>query len=273
MHRHLYTAALVMSLVVANAGCSLRRLPPPDAGASLEVRVMLERHEDGNLRTFVARNFRIVPRQALPSAWLPTSSTGTRMIAVTSSRRTRSMVFVLHEGGVFPRRPTFTLFPVSYPGKGGEGPVIARPETPTPATPPCESWSAFFVKGVGEPPKDPVGLTRSQIGGPSRSILIDPERHTLELQPVMRFSTRDVKDLRNRQATFLLGIRATAGATPFLILGVMRKPDGSYTEALFAPQAGELGWSRFVHTPGETTVISFYALDDSAALNSPCRAR
>jgi hypothetical protein len=101
--------------------------------------------------------------------------------------------------------------------------------------------------------------------------VIDPVQHTLELRPVMRFSTRDIKDLRHRQDTFSLSVKPTAGATPFLVLGVVRRPDGSYTGAVFAPRASEGGWGGFGHTPGENTVVSFYALDDSAAVNTACR--
>jgi hypothetical protein len=91
------------------------------------------------------------------------------------------------------------------------------------------------------------------------------------LQPVLRFSTRDVKSLRNQSAPIIFGITATSGAKPFVLLGLVRRPDGSYSEAVFMPSGKELGWGGFVHTPGNTTEVSFYALDDSAAVRSPCR--
>jgi hypothetical protein len=76
---------------------------------------------------------------------------------------------------------------------------------------------------------------------------------------------------RDRKATFILGITATTGAKPFLILGLVKKPDGSFTEAAIVPNGEEQGWGGFNHTPGETTEISFYAPDDPPALNSACR--
>jgi hypothetical protein len=111
-----------------------------------------------------------------------------------------------------------------------------------------------------------------QDGGPYRAILVDPARHTLVLHPVLRFSTRDVKGLRNRKANFVLGIKAIAGTKPFLLLGLMRQPDGSYTEAAFRPDGQEQGWGAFIHTPGDSTDIIFYALDDSFEVQTACRS-
>lgn len=76
---------------------------------------------------------------------------------------------------------------------------------------------------------------------------------------------------RDRKATFILGITATTGAKPFPILGLVKKPDGSFTEAAIVPNGEEQEWGGFNHTPGETTEISFYALDDPPPLNSACR--
>jgi hypothetical protein len=94
----------------------------------------------------------------------------------------------------------------------------------------------------------------------------------LGLRPVLRFSTRDVRDLRDRKATFILGIKLTPGTKPFLLLGLVKKPDGSFTETAVVPQVEEQGWGGFIHTPGETTEVSFYALDDPSLLASACRA-
>lgn len=37
------------------------------------------------------------------------------------------------------------------------------------------------------------------------------------------------------------------------------------------PTGEAQGWSAFVHKPGETTEVTFFALDDSLALQSACR--
>jgi hypothetical protein len=210
------------------------------------------------------------------------------MVAFASGERRRwpsSWIFVLHETS--DSTPSITAFPVSQRQEGEAGTTNANRTFPqelelgllgdseinVPPTRPCESWSAFFLKGVGELPGNPVVLYRWENDGPSRSILVDPARHILVMRPVLRFSTRDVKDLRNRKATFLLGITLTAGRNPFVLLGLLRRPDGTYSEAAFVPKAEEQGWSAFVHTPEETTEISFYALDDPPAFHSVCRTQ
>ena len=273
------TAALVAPLALASTACVHPRLPPPDPAASLRVRVTLQGNEDANLRTFVARSIRIAPRPALSSTWMPLVSRGGGAVAFASERGDRSLLWVLNEDS-FMGRPVISLIQVSYPQEGDAGLRIDYPasvgveSSPTKPSPPCDWWSAFFVKGVGDRPRGPVILHRYQDDdGPSRSIAIDPVRHTVVLRPVLRFSTRDVRDLRNRKATFLLGVTLTAGRKPFVLLGLLRRPDGSYSEAAFVSKAEEQGWGAFVHTPEETTDISFYALDDPPAFHSVCRAQ
>jgi hypothetical protein len=200
---------------------------------------------------------------------MPLIGTGAGMVAFATGSPNESWMFVIQESSTF--RPTFTVFPVSYRQAGEQGTVISDPEPKATPTAPCESWSGFFVKGVGDVPGSPVVLHRWQNDGPSRSISVDPASHTLGLRPVLRFSTRDVRDLRDRNATFLLGIRATAGTKPFLILGLVKKPDGSFTETAIVPNGEEQGWSAFIHTRGETTEISFYALEHPPVLDSACR--
>lgn len=192
------------------------------------------------------------------------------MVAFATGRPRESWMFVIHESSTV--RPTFTVFPVTYRQEGEDGTTLPNFTPQAAPTPPCELWSGFFVKGVGDLPSAPVVLHRwQQDGGPYRAMLVDPAHHTLELRPVLRFSTRDVGDLRNRRATFILGIRATTGTKPFLILGLMKKPDGSFTEAAIVPNGEEQGWGGFIHTPGETTEVSFYALHYPPALDSACR--
>ena len=42
-----------------------------------------------------------------------------------------------------------------------------------------------------------------------------------------------------------------------VVIGLMKKPDGSLTEASFVPNGEEQGWGGFIPTPGETAEISF----------------
>ena len=262
-------AAIIAPLVLTNGACVVPQLRQPDPVASLRVRVTLERHEDANLRTFVAHNFRVAPRPALPTA----EGEGGGMVAFTSERRRQwpwAWIFVLQEGS--DSTLSINVFPVSYRQEGEAATTIANSEPHAAPSPPCESWSGFFLKGVGDVPRSPVVLHRWGGDGPSRSISVEPAHHTLVLRPVLRFSTRDVKELRNRKATFLLGVTVIAGTEPFVLLGLVRRPDGSYSEAVFVPKGVEQGWSAFAHTPGETTEISFYALDDSPRHHSVCRA-
>lgn len=190
------------------------------------------------------------------------------MVAIGSTREGQPFLFVLQEAAFL--RLSLTVVEVSYPSEY-EGLTKPLPTAQTRPQPPCESWVGFFVSGIGDRPIGPVRLSRWQNGGGSASLLVDPAQHTLALRPVLRFSTRDVKSLRNRSATIVFGITATSGAKPFLLLGLVRRPDGSYSEAVFMPSGKELGWGGFVHTPGDTTEVSFYALDDVAAVRSPCR--
>ena len=190
------------------------------------------------------------------------------MVAVASVRhrqRPSSLIFVLESA------PRLTVFSLSYPEEGASPRTNTNLESSTGPVPPCESWSGFFVKGIGGPPSGPVVLTRwKNDDEPSRSIWIDPLRHTLVMRPVLRFSTREVKELRNRKATFVLAVTLTPGAEPFVLLGLVRRPNGSYYEAVFVPKAQEQGWGGFIHTPGENSEISFYALDDPTNV---CRTR
>lgn len=267
--RFCFTLIAVTS-VVLHGGCAARRLPAPDPSAVVSVRVTLEGNEGANLRTFVSRQVRIVPRPSLPSASMPAKSTGAGMVALSPKDRRGAMVFVLHEGGTFPRPPNITVFPVSHqPDKRPPG---AAPSADAVASPPCEWFAAFFVKGIGKSPRGPVVVTRWQNdGGSSRSVVVDPVRHTLDRQPVLRFSTRDVDYLRKHAATFLFGVTATPGARPFLLIGVLRRPSGQYTEARFMPTGEEQGWSAFLHERGAKTEVAFFALDDSPAHRSVCR--
>jgi hypothetical protein len=209
----------------------------------------------------------------LPSAAVavPVAATGSGMVALSSESRARASVFVLEEGGRPPRaQPAITLCPVSYRQKLDEVATTNPADQAMPARP-CEWWSAFFLEGVGDLPRRPIVLDRWWNDGPSRAIVVDPALHTLVVPPALRFSTRDVRDLRNRKATFLLVVTAETGTKPFVLLGLVRRADGSYSETLFTPTGGEQGWAAFVHVPGEDTEISFHALDDSPALHSVCR--
>jgi hypothetical protein len=262
-------AIVVAMLALATSACGVVRPAAPGGSEGVRVRVVLA-GEDVTLRTFATRGVRVLPRPALPSAWLPTAS-GAGMVALSPGRPGGALLFVLHEGGMFPNRPSITVLPVSYPE--GEA-VTLPPATPDDGVPvpPCESWSGFFVSGVGDPAAAPVVLRRWQAPGPSRSMVIDPSRHTLALSPVLRFSTRDVRNLRRREATFALGLRVTAGVRPFLLFGVVRRPDGSYSEAAFMPGPTESSWGAFVHAPGDEYEFSFYALDDIESVRSACRS-
>lgn len=270
---HFQIAALVAPLVLTTAACGRPRLPPPDPAVSLRVRVTLEGNEDANLRTFVASHVRISPWPALPSTWMPGGGSG--MVAFASERGGQSWVFVVDESST--AGPSFTVFPVSY--RKESEPVlepvtrVASPEPDAAPTPPCEWWSGFFLKGVGDLPVSPIVVYRWPHEGASRSITVDPARHTLNLRPVLHFDTRDVGALHNLSATIILGVTATPGTKPFLLLGVVKKPDGWFIETAIVPRAGEQGWGGFVHTPGETTEFSFYALEEPPALHSACRAR
>ena len=192
------------------------------------------------------------------------------MVALVSGERSpsaKSWIFVLDEPDFW--RPLISVFPVS-PRQGGDLYTTRAADLPAPS-PPCQSWSAFFIKGIGDPPPNPVLLQRWRDGGPSRAISVEPARHTLSMRPVLRFSTRDVSELRDRKATFLMGITLAGGTKPFVLIGLARRPDGSWSEAVFVPRAEEQGWSAFVS--GDVTDISFYALDDPQAAHSACRPR
>jgi len=196
------------------------------------------------------------------------------MVALMSGERRpsrRSWIFVLDEATNYPR-PQISVFPVSVLESGSaDTTTLPLPAPDRAPEPPCQAWSAFFVEGIGARPTGLVALSRWEDGGPTRVISVDPARHSLVLQPVLRFSTGDVTELPNRQATFLMGITVTAGTKPFLLLGLLRRPDGSYSETVLAPRDEEQGWSAFIHTPGDTTEMSFYALEDPVASRSACR--
>jgi hypothetical protein len=121
--------------------------------------------------------------------------------------------------------PIFKALPVLYRQAGSAGTTSVNRLGHAVAAFPCEWGVGFFVKGVGDHPSSPVVLRRWQNHAPSQTISVDPARHTLTLTPVLRFSIRDVKGLRSRKATFLLGVRATSGMKPFLLLGLMKLPD------------------------------------------------
>lgn len=268
MRHHRRGAALALALV--SGGCTVFRSSPREAAGSLRVTVIAE---ETVLQTFVATDIRPRHRAAYPSGSIPVAgTTGGGMVAFSSGKRDRtSMLFVLEEGGPADQGPSITVFPVSYSPDGERGTLIPNPAFKARSVPPCMSWSGFFIKGIGDSPGVPVVLHFWRNEGLAGSIWIDPALHTMSLQPVLRFSTRDVKALRNRKVEYLFSVTATVGARPFLILGLVRRPDGSYTEALFPPVGEQQGWSAFIHTPGEVTEISFYALDDPLILRSACR--
>ncbi len=193
------------------------------------------------------------------------------MVALGSAQRSqsaKSWIFVLDEPNFW--RPLISVFPVSPRQAGDLDTAWVDAGLSAAPSPPCQAWSAFFVKGIGAPPATPVLLQRWRDGGPSRAISVDPARHTLVMRPVLRFSPRDVRELRDRKPTFLMGITLTGGTSPFVVIGLVRRPDGSWSDAVFAPRAEEQGWGGFVS--GDVTEISFYALDDPPALHSACRA-
>jgi hypothetical protein len=195
---------------------------------------------------------------------------GGGMVATTPERGDGAWVIVLSESSRFSNHAFSTVFPVSFAQPAASDTAIGKRESETTPMRPCEWWTGFFIKGVSEHlPKNPIEVTRWQNGGVSRTIIIDPARDTRALRPVLRFSTRDIKALRNRTATFILGVTVTAGTKPLLVLGLVGRPDGSFADAAFAPRPGEQGWGGFVQRPGETTEVSFYALDVPA---SGCRA-
>ena len=271
MNSRLQIEALVASLVLATAACVRPLLPPSDLVASLRVRVTLEGNEGVNLRTFVGRNVRVAAWPTLPSTWMPLALSEADIAgfaAFSTERLGQSWVLAL-ESSKF--GPIFKALPVSYRQAGSAGTTIVNRLGHAVAAFPCEWGVGFFVKGVGDHPSSPVVLRRWQNHAPSQTISVDPARHTLTLTPVLRFSIRDVKGLRSRKATFLLGVRATSGMKPFLLLGLMKLPDGSFTAASFVSNGEEQGWGGFIHTPGETTEVSFYALDDPPAVHSACR--
>jgi hypothetical protein len=263
-------AIVLVTSVVVHGGCATRRLPPPDPSAVVSVRVALEGNEGANLRTFTSQRVRIGPRLNLPSASMPAKSIGGGMVALSGNHGRGDLVFVLDEGGIFSRYPGITVSAVSHQPDVRPR-AIALPADAV-SSPPCVWFTAFFVKGIGRSPRGPVVVTRwLNEGGSFRSVVVDPARHTLRLQPVLRFSTRDVDYLRKHAATFLFSVTATRGARPFFLIGVLRRPNGQYTEARFIPTGEAQGWSAFVHKPGETTEVTFFALDDSPALQSACR--
>ena len=274
----LQIAAVVAPLLTATIGCVPPRSVAPAQGSSLSVSVVLfpKRNEADKLRTFVVKNFSVFPRPDLPTEWLP-RTTGNGGMTAMGSRATRPSkrpwIFVLAEPTSGP--PGIRLFPVS-PWKRPE-PSAAYTESlksDAPATPPCVSWSAFFLTGIGDRPNRPVVLLVYQNDGPSRSMWVDPARYTLSMRPILRFSTRDLKELRRRETTFALGLSMTSGSEPYLLLGVIHRPDDSYTETLFASNIGhELGWGPFRNKRDEITDVSFYALDDSPNRRSACRVR
>jgi len=193
------------------------------------------------------------------------------MVALVSGERSpsaKSWIFVLDEPNFW--RPLISVFPVSPRQRGDQDTSWINADRPAPS-PPCQSWSAFFVKGIGDPPANPVLLQRWRDGGPSRAISVEPARHTLVMRQGLRFAPGDVSELRDRKATFLMGITVTGGTKPFVVIGLVRRPDGSLSEAVFAPRAEEQSWGGFVS--GDVTEISFYAFDDPLALRSGCRAR
>jgi hypothetical protein len=268
-------AAVVALLVAVTIACGHPRPVSTVQGSSLSVRVVRfpAQNAASTVRTFVVKSFRVSPRPAMPTEWLArTTGNGgmTAMAARETRSSTRPWIFVLVEPTAGP--PAIRLFPVS-PWKRPE-PSAAYKESlksEGAATPPCVSWSAFFLKGIGDLPSKPVALLVYQNDGPSRSMTVDPARYTFSMRPVLRFSTRDVKELRQRDATFVLGLTMTAGSEPFLLLGIIRRPDGSYSESLFSSSVGhDLGWGPFANKLGEVTDVSFYALDDSR-YRSACR--
>jgi hypothetical protein len=274
----LRAGAVVTALMLASGACARARVPVPDRPPSVRVRIALEGDVGGNLRTFVARNIQIASRPTLPSDSMSLVLTGSGMVAMASGRIDRSMLFVLQEDS-FLGRPTLTVFHVSPQqpraiirrDAESEDAGLTRASLPSPA---CETWSAFFVQGVGDRPSGEVSLQRwHDDGRPSRLMRVDPARHTIDMMPVLRFSPRDVKKLRHRKATFLLGVTAIPGATPFVLLGLLRRADGSYSEEVFESKHEEQGWAAFAHVPGENMEFSFYALDDSPRFRSVCRTR
>lgn len=230
------------------------------------MRVMLERRVDITVGTFATHIQRITQPPALPTSWLPGPSMGGGMVALRSPARrgtADSWIFVLHEATNEGRGLTVFRVSDARTGELSTPPSAAADISPVP---PCQSWSAFFVKGVGAPARNPVVLNRWENDGAARSISIDPASHTLDMRPVLRFSTRDINELRESGATFMVSVTATVGRTPFVLLGLVRHPDGSYSEGLFTPGAGHQGWSAFVNTPGAATEFSFYALGEPRRL-------
>jgi len=272
-----HIAAVVVAFVAATIACVHPRPVSPAQGSSLSVRVVRFPAKDATstVRTFVVKNFRVSPRPALPTEWLPRTAGNGGMTAMASRETgpaTRPWIFVLAESSYGP--PEIRLFPVS-PWQRPE-PSAAYKESlksEGAATPPCVSWSAFFLKSIGDVPHKPVVLLVYQIDGPSRAMSVDPTRYAFSMQPILRFSTRDIKEWHGREAPFVLGLTTTSGSNPYLLLGVIRLPDGSYTETLFTSNVGhELGWGPFRNKVGEVTDVSFYALDDSH-FRSACRTR
>ena len=263
MNCRLPIAALVAPLLLATAACVRARFPPPDPAAGPRVTVTLEGNEGVNLRTFVARNVRVAAWPTLPSTWMPMPLAPSEAVtaAFSTERPGQSWVLVLESSRY---GPIFTALPVSYRHVGERG-------TTSVSRFPCEWGFGFFVKGVGDQPSRPVVLRRLQTHAPYLTISVDPSRHTLALQPVLRFSTHDVDRLRSRKASFLLDVTATSGTKPFLLLGLMKRPDGSFTAAAFVSNGEKQGWGEFIHTPGETAEVSFYALDDPPEVHSACR--
>ena len=181
--------------------------------------------------------------------------------AGASSIPRRKATLITLEENPFLRRPIATAMEVGLPVERSARMEQSLARYQPSQRPPCVLISAFFMKGIGDTPTEPVLLTARQ-GENWGRVVVDPRTATLDVKPVLR-----VGPSRASPGTeVFLTVEVASGDADFTVLALTRR-GGSYAAVSFAATTHRSGWN-LLPDDGETL---FYALDDSGSWKSPCR--
>ena len=258
--RHRIRCAVAVALLLMLPACVRPSLHSVEPMVSLTVTVSSA--DAGTARTYSSPRVRIPSRPVLPFVGLPATpsgSFGTRTF-VSRPSGARPTMFLLIE------RPDDEVYVDTLQAQGPVGmsyEVRSLSSRVVIDGVPCSSASGFYVAGVGDTPLVP-GVLLVTTDDRDAFGVVNPERHTLPLRPVLHVPASAAEQRIERSVRVKADVSSNSAV---IVFAVMQTQEGPMSMGFTSARWPEFTWNLL---PGWGD-SSFYVLDDSEAVRGECR--